>query len=147
MISKESETKLETTAISLEDQPTLHCTVFAYRFQDRYYPGDVAVLIVKTAPVQPNQVVYRHRHFQKKGSIHTYSTLRQIGRTDRNGVFFNVVPLPNDSSIFGDYRDKYCVGSSSGCCSLELSFTVCPQGELQFETIPQETNPEVPEIL
>ena len=149
MISQQSDTKLETATMKLETHSLSSFDVFAYRpgSDNIYHPGDIATLIVQTIPAQSGQIVYRHRHFQKKGSPYWLNTLREIGRTDKYGKFVNSLKLPNDPSIFGTYRDKYCVGSPNGPCSSYLSFLVCPQEELQAETIPQETNPEVPEVL
>lgn len=123
--------------------------VFAYRpgSGNIYHPGDIAILIVKTVPKKSGQIVYRHRHFQKKGTSYWLNTLRKIGRTNKYGEFTNNVKLPNDHNIFGTYRDKYCVGSPNGPCSHYLSFVICPQEDLQTEIISEETNAEVHEVF
>ncbi len=105
-------------------------------------PGEVACLFLTTHPPLPHQPVYRHRSFDKLGPGSVLGTLRLIGQTDHLGVFTNCVTIPNDSSLFGSYRDKYCVGAPNDNCSSYVYFRILPWSAIQAEEVLVESKEE-----
>ena len=92
----------------------------------KYYPGDLAILAIRTKPFQLAQQVWRRRYY-RKNSTTPYSSqgFTKIGDTsDQDGTFVNWAEIPNDPELFGDYVDIYHVPRERGETYI-LSFSIC----------------------
>ncbi len=146
----------QTIATKISAQPNYNFTVNAERYNlggsgipggssTKYYPGDLALLVIKTNPYQLNQSVWRRRYYRKNPTTpYYYQESVELGSTsEQDGVFVNWAVIPDKSSLFGEYLDIYHVPNTSGPSDL-LFFSICPTNER--EVLLKKISEEVKEV-